>query len=291
MTPSTRTFVSIVLAALLPAALSAAPPRSMSELLAGSAPGDWRALDPENTLYLQLDAGRVIIELAPEFAPRHVAAIRALAREHYYDGQQIGRVQDNFVVQWGDPAAKSVVVRALPGEFTRLVTPTLPFTALPDRDGYAPAVGFTHGMPAARDAAGATTWLAHCYGTLGVGRDNDANSGSGGELYVVIGHAPRQLDRNITVAGRVVRGMEWLAALPRGTGPLGFYEKPAEGVTIRSARIAADVPAAERTPLEVLRTDTPLFMQLVELRRNRTDDWYKVPAGYIDLCSVPLPVR
>jgi peptidylprolyl isomerase len=270
---------------------AAASPKNMGELLARSAPGDWRSPDPVNTLYMDLDAGRVIIELAPDFAPKHVAAIRALARSHYYDGQKIGRVQDNFVAQWGDPAEKGIKVPTLPAEFTRPVAPGLPFTVLPDHDGFAPVVGFSDGLPAARDAKQATTWLAHCYGTLGVGRDNAADSGSGGELFVVIGHAPRQLDRNITVAGRVLRGMERLAALPRGSGAMGFYEKPAEGVTIRSVRVAADVPVAERTPIEVLRTDTPLFTQLVELRRNRADDWYKAPAGYIDLCSVPLPTR
>lgn len=289
MSPA-RSFLLLALSALLPAAAAAAPPRTMGELLAGAAPGDWRAPAAENTLYMELDAGRVVIELAPDYAPKHVAAIRGLARSHYYDGQKIGRVQDNFVVQWGDPVQGTAKVATLPAEFTRPVAAGLPFTALPDRDGYAPEVGFSDGLPAARDGKG-STWLAHCYGTLGVGRDNAADSGSGAELFVVIGHAPRQLDRNITVVGRVLRGMEWLAALPRGTGAMGFYEKPDEGATIRSIRVAADLPAAQRTPIEVLRTDTPLFTQLVELRRNRMDDWYKVPAGYIDLCSVPLPTR
>lgn len=133
--------------------------------------------------------------------------------------------------------------------------------------------------------------MAHCYGTLGVGRDNDVNSGGGTELYVVSGHAPRQLDRNITVAGRVLQGMELLSSLPRGSGPLGFYEKPGQRVPIQRVRVAADLPAPERSNIEVLRTDTPSFTALVESRRNRRDDWYKQPAGHIDVCSVPLPVR
>lgn len=294
MTAFARSLAVLWCSASLSAVAADATPRTMGELLERSAAGDWRALDPENTLYLQLDTGRVIIELAPAFAPRHVANIKALARGHYYDDLAIERVQDNFVAQWGDSTGKKPVgaaARTLPAEFTRAVSPSLPFTVLPDRDGYAASVGFTDGMPAARDASGTRTWLAHCYGTLGVGRDLDVDSGGGTELYVVIGHAPRQLDRNITVAGRVVRGMELLASLPRGTGALGFYEKPHEGVRIRSVRVAADLPPAERVPVEVLRTDTPLFTQLVELRRNRADDWYKQPAGYIDLCSVPLPAR
>jgi len=290
----TRIPALLVAALASGAAVAAAPARTMGELLAQSTATDWRRIDPDNALYLQLDAGRVVIELAPEFAPRHVANIRALARERFYDGLPIERVQDNFVVQWGDPAQKKPIgsaARTLPPEFTRPATADLPFTPLPDVDGYAPSVGYTLGFPAARDASGTTTWLAHCYGTLGVGRDNAADSGGGTELYVVIGHAPRQLDRNIAVAGRVVSGMELLSALPRGTGPLGFHEPPHQGTIIRSARIAADLPPAERVPIELLRTDTPLFAQLIALRRNRTDDWYKVPAGYIDLCNVPLPTR
>jgi peptidylprolyl isomerase len=85
--------------------------------------------------------------------------------------------------------------------------------------------------------------------------------------------------------------MELLSTLPRGTGPLGFYEKPEQHVPIANVRLAADVPAAERENLEVIRTDTASFQALVEARRNRRDDWYLVPAGYIDLCNVPIVSR
>jgi len=126
---------------------------------------------------------------------------------------------------------------------------------------------------------------------VGAGRDVASDSGNGSELYVVIGHAPRHLDRNIALVGRVVQGMEWLSALPRGTGALGFYEKPEQRLAIRSVRLASDVPEAERSNLQVLRTDTPTFTALVESRRNRSDEWYKRPAGHIELCNVPIPVR
>lgn len=271
----------------------------MADVLAASQPSDWRALDPENTLYLDLAAGRVVLELAPAFAPLHAANIKTMVREHYFDGLAILRVQDDFVTQWGDPNAdKPEKARAfgkasktLAPEFERADAPHLPFTVLPDGDTYAPQVGFSNGFPAARDPKTGKAWLAHCYGMVGAGRDVAEDSGSGAELYVVIGHAPRQLDRNIAVVGRVVQGMELLAALPRGTGPLGFYEKPGQMIPIKSVRLAADVPAAERTNLEVMRTDTPTFTALIESRRNRHDDWYKVPAGKIDLCNVPIPVR
>jgi peptidylprolyl isomerase len=274
-------------------ALSAAPARTMADVLAASKPDDWRELDPQNTLYLETAAGRTVIELAPDFAPRHVENIRLLVRERFFDGLAITRVQDNFVVQWGDVDGKKSVgsaKRTLPGEFTRPAT-GLPFVALPDPDTYAPQTGFVRGFPAARDTASGTAWPVHCYGMIGVGRDNEADSGGGTELYVVSGHAPRQLDRNITVVGRVVAGMELLAALPRGAGAMGFYEKPEQRVPITRIQVAGDVPAAQRTKLSVLRTDTQTFTDLIESRRNRRDEWYKVPAGRIDVCNVPLPAK
>ena len=124
-----------------------------------------------------------------------------------------------------------------------------------------------------------------------MGRDVPPNSGNGSALYAIIGQAPRRLDHNLAVAGRVLQGMQYLSALPRGTGPLGFQEDPADYVPIRAVRLASEVPAAERSRLQVLRTDTPLFAELVEARRNRRDDWYVRPAGHIDLCNVPVPVR
>lgn len=265
--------------------------RTLSEVLEASQPADWRALDPANTLYVDLETGRAVMELAPQFAPHHVANILAMVRNRYFDGMDINRVQDNFVVQWGDPKRPLQEAKpALPAEFTRAAA-DLTFTALPDPDTYAPQTGFVSGFPAARDPAAGQAWPVHCYGMVGAGRDTAADSGGGTELYVVIGHAPRQLDRNITIVGRIVQGVELLAALPRGPAPAGFHPDGAPRARIKSIRLAAALPAAERLPLEVLRTDTKTFTDLVESRRNRTDEWYKVPAGRIDVCNVPLPVR
>ncbi len=291
----------LALALVLPAAATAAPPQkalTMQDVLDQSTPSDWRRLDPENTLYLELDSGRVVIELAPAFAPAHVANIHTLVKAGYFDGLSINRVQDNFVVQWGDANAEDpatvrplgAAAAALPAEFTRSSV-GLAFTPLPDVDGWAPQVGFVQGFPAARDPKARLAWLAHCYATVGAGRDLAADSSKGNELYVVIGQSPRQLDRNITTVGRVVMGIEHLSVLARGTGPLGFYETAAERTPIRRIQLAAQRPEAEREKIEILRTDTATFAALVESRRNRRDEFYKRPAGHIDLCNVPLPVR
>jgi peptidylprolyl isomerase len=271
----------------------------MAQVLAASKPSDWRTLDPENTLYLDLATGRVIIELSSDFATQHVTNVKALAREHYFDGLAIIRAQDNYVVQWGDPNADKPSLKrkiksaraALPPEFDRPIDSRIPFTKLPDHDVYAPEVGFSRGFPVARDPQTGRMWLVHGYGMVGAGRDVPADSGGGTELYVVIGHAPRQLDRNVTLLGRVLLGIELFSTLPRGTATLGFYEKPEQHVPIKSLRVAADVPVNERINVELLRTDTAAFQTLIESRRNRHEEWFHFQAGHIDICNVPLPVR
>lgn len=275
------------------------PYRTVSEIIAGSAATDWRTPDPEHTLYLELTSGRVVIELAPWLAPQHDANIRALVREGYFDGLSIIRSQDNYVVQWGDPnaddAAKARRLKSakakLEGEFTVPFRDDMPFTRLPDDDGYAPVVGVSDGFWVGRNPRSADIWMAHCYGTVGVARGNESDSGNGTQLYVVTGHAPRHLDRNITLVGRVLDGIERLSTLPRGAPPMGFYDRPEQYVAIRSMHVAADVPLDQRSRLEVMRTDSATFAAIVEAKRNRRDPWSKVASGHIELCNVPLPVR
>jgi peptidylprolyl isomerase len=281
-------------AALLALALTA----SIQEIVDGAPPAAWRPLDPERTLYLELPAGRVVIELAPQFAPRHVANVKLLARAGYWDGLVVLRAQDDYVVQWGDPddedAARARPLgkaeAKLPAEFTRAAA-GLPFTRLPDADGWAPEVGFSDGFPVARDPKAGLAWLAHCYGLVGAARDVPPDSSTGASLYVVIGQSPRHLDRNITTLGRVVQGMELLSVMARGPAPMGFYLPSTLQTRLEAVRIAADLPAAERTSLELFKTEGPAWEALLEARRNRREPWYQRPAGHVDLCNVPVPVR
>jgi len=278
----------------LSGAAPAAKRPAMPEVLAATSAADWRPLDLDNTLYVDLPGGRVVIEMTPRFAPLHVANIKTLTRARYFDSLSIIRVQDNYVVQWGDPDNRHPIpagIGKVAPEFDSPIPAGMPFTPLPDGDVYAPQVGFADGFPAARSLKLNRTWLAHCYGMVGVGRDLDVQSGSGAELYVVIGHAPRHLDRNVALVGRVVKGMELLSGLPRGGADMGFYTKTEAPLPIKSIRIAADVPAAQRTNLEVIRTDSAAFSALIESRRNRPEDFFKVAAGRIDLCNVPIAVR
>src|SRR5690348_7749727 len=103
-----RLAVAVALACTPALALAQAPAkgRTMQQVIEASTPADWRTLDPQDTLYLDLAGGRVVIELAPGYAPLHAANLRTMAHEHYFDGLAILRVQDNFVTQWGDPDAE-----------------------------------------------------------------------------------------------------------------------------------------------------------------------------------------
>jgi peptidylprolyl isomerase len=266
-----------------------------SETVKAAPAAAWREIAPENLLVMELkEGGRVVIELAPDFAPVHVANVRAFARGGWWNGSSVYRVQDNYVAQWGNNEAKvpypAGVVAKPPAEYSRPLA-GLAVRRLGYPDSYAPRVGHAGGWPVGTDPRAGQAWLTHCYGFVGVGRDLAPDTGSGGELYAVIGHAPRHLDLNIALIGRVIEGMPLLSARPRGNGNLGFYGDPKQAVPIARVRLAADMPAAERPHYQVMRTDSPSFALYVKGRANRGGSFFNRPAGGVDLCNAPVPVR
>jgi len=285
----------VTAAALL---LGAAPAKKLltpNDIVAQSPAGAWKTIPADDLMVIDLaSGGRLVIELAPAFAPVHVANIKALARGGYWNGASVYRVQDNYVAQWGlnksdKPWPKGVIPKP-PAEYTRALK-GLAITPLGSPDAYAPGAGFADGWPVAYSAKGGWADLAHCYGSVGVGRDLSPDTGTGGELYAVIGHAPRQLDRNIALVGRVIDGIDRFTTLPRGTEALGFYKDKAQYVPIGSIRLASDMPAAGRPSYEMMDTRSATFASYLRLRANRHDDFYIRPAGGVDLCNVQVPVR
>jgi len=269
-----------------------APPLTPTSVLAAAPPADWAPIDPNQVLVMDLArGGRIVIQLADTFAPVHVANIRALARAHWYDGLVIERVQDNYVVQWGDPSGKKPlppgITKPTPAEYTRPAE-GIPLAPLPYPDSYADRVGLWGSFPVAE--AGGEAWLTHCYGMVGVGRDVNPDTGTGAELYAVIGQPPRALDRNIAVVGRVLEGMPLLASLPRGQGDLSFYANAAQRVPLH-IRLAAELPPAGRPRFEVLKTSSDTFRAWIEVKANRDDSFFLRPAGALDVCNALPPVR
>jgi len=278
-------------ALILAAAVQAAP---VAVLPSDPLPADWVAVPDDELLVFTLASGKTVsVRLAPAYAPVHVANIRALAKARWWDGStSVYRLQDNYVAQWGDPTEKKPLANGVvanpPAEYEH-AGPTA-VARLGRRDPYAEWAGYSRdGWPLAGN--GATEWLPHCYGMVGVGRDIAPSTGSGAELYAVIGHGPRALDRNIAVVGRVVDGIEWLSSMPRGTGDLGFYKTPAEYSPIVSARFASDMPAATRPHFQYRATTNPRFTAWIASRKNRTPPFFVVPAGGADICNAMPPVR
>lgn len=277
---------------------AAAPekPKTPSEIIAAAPESAWQTIPADDLLVIDLKkGGRVVIQLAPEFAPVHVANIQALAKAHWWDKATIYRVQDNYVVQWGknesaDPLPAAVVAKP-PAEYERQLEPPA-VHSLGYPDSYAPEAGYAMGWPIGYDRKTGTANLVHCYGYVGVGRDMAPDTGTGGELYAVIGHAPRHLDRNIALVGRVISGFENMTTLPRGTEALGIYKDHArEDVPLASAQLASDMPAAGRPSFQYINTSSPAFADYVRARANRKDDFFIRPAGGVDLCNAPVPVR
>lgn len=290
----------------------AAPILSPGEIAAAAPTGDWVAIAPSDLLVMDLarDAKgastrstprRVVIQLMPApFSQVWVGNIRKLAAAHWWDGTSVNRVQDNYVAQWGDATEK----KALPGglaatsENDYVTVGDAPrwqrFSALTIPHGDVQRyTAFEKGWPVAAEGSpdSASRWPVHCYAMVGVGRNMSPDAGSGAELYTVIGHAPRHLDRNIALVGRVISGIEHLSSLPRGTGPLGFYENAKDRVPIASIRLANELPAADQPRFEYLSTDSESFVRYAEARANRRDPFFIRPAGGADICNIPVPVR
>ena len=279
-----------------------------SQIVAAAPAGDWVAIPAADLLVMTLapDAAgrprRVVIQLMPApFSQGWVRNIRKLAAAHWYDGVSVNRVQDNYVAQWGDATEKKPLPAGLETmaesdyvvrrELVRFSNPVT--RALGRGNDVSRWDAFYGGVPVGAEASpdSAVTWLVHCYGMVGVGRDVSPSTGNGAELYTVIGHAPRHLDRNIALVGRVIEGIEHLSSLPRGTEALGFYKTAAKRTPVISIRLATELPAAERPRFEYLSTESATFARYADARANRKDEFFIRPAGGADVCNVPVPVR
>jgi peptidylprolyl isomerase len=296
--------------------------RSPTEIVAAAPAGDWVTIAAEDMLVMDLApdargrARRVVIQLMPPpFSQGWVGNIRTLAAAHWWDGLSINRVQDNYVVQWGDAQGDDEVkAKPLPSALAALplaryeaprepgelsidpngfgdYTPSKPFLSIEIEESPYIFAGFYAGWPIGRTGSDQEMWPIHCYGMVGVGRGMPPDTGSGAELYAVIGHAPRHLDRNLAIVGRVIAGIEHLSSLPRGTGALGFYADPAERVPIVSVRLASELPPAQRPRHQYLSTESESFARYADARANRREPFFVQPAGGADICNMPVPVR
>ena len=257
-------------------------------LLAAALPAqaaDWRALDPENTLVIETSKGVVVVEMRPDFAPKAVERVKLLAREGVYDGLQFHRVIENFVDQTGNPNNRDGGTSRhpnLPPEFTfRLKAQAPAKIVVRSTDSVAGFVGSApfeaaSDLEAQRDAdLGRRAWGAYCPGVAGMGRqaaEDTANS----EIFFMRA-ASRRLDRDYTVWGRAVSGLDVIRSVTVG-------EPPAQPDVMRRVRVAADLPPAERPRIEVMDEHGEAFAALVErVRHEKGADF--------SICDIEVPIR
>ena len=268
-------------------------------------PQDWREVQPDNLVLIDTRYGEVAVELAPTFAPKHVERVRALIRAHFYDGLSFYRVIDGFVAQGGigegtastkdHPKEATSLSQwpALNAEFEHPVGSEIKFTPLGNDDLFASEVGHVNGFPVGRDAKAGREWMIHCPGTFAFARDNGADTATT-EFYIVIGEAPRRLDRNLTAFGRVIEGMQYLQKLTRGDQKVenGVIQDATKRDPIVRMRLASDIPQKDRPRFQVMRTESPSFENEKALRKNPAPDFYiHTPPPVLDICGLSVPVR
>jgi len=252
----------------------------------------WRVLDINNTVLLTLPQGKVVIELAPQFAPKNIAQFTRLIKKSFYNGEKFYRVIDGFVAQAGPKNGsekdKSIALLAIENQWE--AGKNWSFTPVQTDDLFAKQTGFKQGFAVATDNKNA--WLTHCPGTLAMARGNKADSASS-HFYFVIGQAPRYLDKMMTIVGRVVYGMEHIQAIQRTSVIAGEYAVDSRDFTaIIKMQIMADVPKAEQIIIEVENTESSLFIKRLAKSKIRNNAFFfEKPPAVLDVCQVTLRSR
>lgn len=245
--------------------------------------GQWRTLDPANTLLIDTNKGRMIIEMRPEMAPKAVERIKLLTREKTYDGLQFHRVIAKFVAQTGNPNNKDGGGTSYPNLPPEMVF-RLPYQAFSQfaQNSSDASAGFIGSVPfqalpvtdTLQKANGAVrSWGAHCTGVAGMGR-NEPRDSANSELYFML-DASRRLDRDYTVFGRVVIGLDVLLSIQHG-------EPPANPDIMKSTRLLADLPEKERP--QVLVASDSVMRQLIDKTRQKKGADFSV-------CDVEIPAK
>lgn len=263
--------------------------------LAGTAEDPlWRQVDPDRLAFMELAEGEVVIELNPVFAPRTVKQFRQLVQDRFYDGLAFYRVIDGFVAQGGDGSDLGELsdVPLIKAEFERKWSADFAFTAVQKPDLFAPETGFLDGFAVARDPGEDTVWLTHCPGVVAMARNDDPDS-SRTDFYIVLGQAPRYLDRNMNVFGRVIHGMDAVQKIRRGpAGDNGIIRDDYAVSRIRGMRLGSDIPDEERPSAYVPDTSSPGFADLLRDRRERKQRFFhQQPPPVLDVCQVPMAGR
>ena len=280
---------------LMASAMSVAHPtsiiRSPSVIVKEAPAAHWRSIDNDNTLYIKLDSGTVVVELNPLLAPNHVKQLKTLARSGFYDGLNFYRFVEGFVAQAGDLSESKPIgqaLKSLKSERIHFTKQPLNMTVVDPNDSYGATTGFINGFSVATNQQQSQYWQTHCPGAFAMARDNNPDSAST-EFYVVIGQAPRYLDRNLTVFGQVRQGFEHLQTLkrrPETNGSTNIMDNQ-----IISIKVASDLPLKDQVKLKIMTTLSSSFVELIQSRMNRPETFFIERANYVDICGVTVPTK
>lgn len=249
---------------------------------------EFRTLKPDQVLVLDTSEGMIYVELSAIAAPKHVAQIKKLAADKFYDNQSFYRVIDGFVAQGGYEDDETNKVPTLPME-AEFDLDKLPLTLVQEDDMFAAHTGFIKGFPVGMDAHKNVGWFTHCPGVMALARGNEPDTGNS-DFYFVIGQAPRYLDRIMTIFGRVVWGMDVVQRMRRGKPEeSGVIANKSERSLIHSVRLMSDLPKLQQAKIEVEKTHGKSFKEKLDARRKREHAFfYKKPPPVLDVCQIPL---
>ena len=266
-------------------------------------PEAWRDVDSNNLVLIDVKYGEIAVELAPEFAPKHVKRLRKLIRAHFYDGLSFYRVIDGFVAQGGIGEGTASTGSYSPEqlkkwpplkrEFDQPIAKSLVFTPLGNADPFWSDAGHIDGFPAARDVKEGRMWPLHCPGTFAFARENEPDTATT-EFYIVIGTRPPRLERNLSAFGRVIDGMQYVQKLERGDPNVesGVIQDKARQDMITRVRLVSEMPVSERPKYQVMKTDSETFAQWKDSKRNIDNPFFfRKPLPILDICALSVPVR
>lgn len=269
-----------------------------------AAPDDaWRTPSQDNLLYVNTNKGLIVVELVPEFAPKHVAQIKALAQQKFYDLIIFHRVIDGFMNQTGDPTGTGTgdsKLPDIPAEFTfrrgadmpvallnrRAVNPRDPRAGIVD-------VGFYKSFPVATkpisDAGWGLggesdgkveAWGLHCKGVTSMARSGGQPNSGNSQFFLMRGTAA-WLDRDYSIWGNTVYGREHLESFAVGTAGEDAKFVPDQMETVR---LGSDLPKSEQLNIQVLKTDGPHYRNFIASQK-------KADGTYPDICEIAIPTR
>ncbi len=254
----------------------------------------WRELSPENTVFMEMSEGLVVMELNPVFAPETVKQFIQLAQDHFYDGLGFYRVIDGFVAQGGDGSdlGKLSNVPLIDAEFEIDWNEEFSYMPVQSPDMFAPETGLIDGFAVARDPSRDKVWLAHCPGIVAMARNDDPDS-SRTDFYIVIGQAPRYLDRNMNIFGRIVYGMDVVQQIKRGPAlGNGIIQDETASSRISQMRLLSEIPEEDRLQVFVMDTSDKGFKKLLKGRLDRKQKFFhNQPPRVLDVCQVPVAGR